>query len=245
MKRFNLNQMYQNESSLQKYIRLTVGEGASIGTLIWHELLLGFCLYIPGAAGLMIRNILYHLAFPKFSRKSYIGNQVTLRCPRQILLELGVIVDDDVQLIATSRIPIAISIGEKSFLRSRVMLNAGTPEGYIKIGAHCSIGQSTILYGNGGLIIGDNVMIAGQCFIVASSHVHEPGPTPFNQQGYTAKGITIGDNVWIGAGAKILDGVNIGDGAIIGSNAVVNQSVPSGATFAGIPARAVNKPEDM
>jgi serine O-acetyltransferase len=49
----------------------------------------------------------------------------------------------------------------------------------------------------------------------------------------------IGDDVFIGAGARILGGIRIGDGAIIGANAVVIQDIPDGATAVGIPARVI------
>jgi serine O-acetyltransferase len=51
----------------------------------------------------------------------------------------------------------------------------------------------------------------------------------------------IGNDVYIGAGAKILGPVTIGDGAIIGANAVVIDDVPAGATAVGVPARIVAK----
>jgi serine O-acetyltransferase len=47
----------------------------------------------------------------------------------------------------------------------------------------------------------------------------------------------IGDNVFIGAGARVLGGIRIGNDAVIGANAVVVQSIPDGATAVGIPAR--------
>ena len=239
---YNLKERYNNESPLRRYIRLTVGENASVASLIVHELVLSIFLYIPGLLGFVVRSIFYPLFFPGISHSSRIGRSVTLRCPRQIQLSAGVVIDDSVQLIATSRKSPAIRIGENSFLRSFAMLNAGSPDGFISVGQNCSIGQSAILYGNGGLTIGDDVMIAGQCFIVASSHNHERMDKPYSEQGYSARGITIGNNVWIGAGAKILDGVTIGDGAIIGANAVVTHSVPSYTTVVGIPARPLEKP---
>jgi acetyltransferase-like isoleucine patch superfamily enzyme len=52
--------------------------------------------------------------------------------------------------------------------------------------------------------------------------------------------VTIGDGVWLGAGAKILDGVTLGDGAVIGAGAVVRESVPASAIAVGIPARVVS-----
>ena len=52
----------------------------------------------------------------------------------------------------------------------------------------------------------------------------------------------VGDNVVIGAGAKILGGIRIGDNAVVGANSVVLDSVPSGATVVGIPARLTRLP---
>lgn len=54
----------------------------------------------------------------------------------------------------------------------------------------------------------------------------------------------IGDNVFIGAGARILGGIHIGNGAKIGANAVVIGDVPEGATVVGIPARVVGNSEE-
>lgn len=52
---------------------------------------------------------------------------------------------------------------------------------------------------------------------------------------------SIGDDVYIGAGARILGGVTVGDGAIIGANAVVIEDVPAGATAVGVPARLIRR----
>jgi len=234
---YNLAEIYAAESRLRRYMRLTVGEEGGMWALFWHEAVLGLCTGLPGLPGLWMRNALYPKVFGGIHRRTYIGRHATLRCPRHITTEEGVVIDDFAQLIATSREPVAIKIGANSFVRSFAMINAGPPEGFVRIGRNSGIGQGTILYGNGGLTIGDNVMIAGQCFVVASSHQFDDPTKPISEQGYTAKGIVIEDNVWIGAGAKILDGVTIGKGGIVGANAVVTRSVPPGEHVGGIPAR--------
>ena len=53
-------------------------------------------------------------------------------------------------------------------------------------------------------------------------------------------GITIEDDIWLGAGVKVLDGVTIGKGAIIGAGAVVNEDIPANAIAGGIPARIID-----
>lgn len=52
---------------------------------------------------------------------------------------------------------------------------------------------------------------------------------------------TIGDNVYIGPGAKIFGPITIGDNVVIGANAVVNKSFPSDCTIAGVPAKVISK----
>ncbi len=51
----------------------------------------------------------------------------------------------------------------------------------------------------------------------------------------------IGNNVFIGAGARVLGGIQVGDGAVIGANAVVIHDVPPGATAVGVPAKVIKQ----
>lgn len=55
----------------------------------------------------------------------------------------------------------------------------------------------------------------------------------------------IGDNVFIGAGARVLGGIHLGDNATIGANAVVLHDVPAGATAVGIPAKIIKNKETL
>lgn len=236
-RQFNLHVLHANESAWQKYKRLVAGAySTNVGWLL-HELATVFLCGLGGVLGYAARAYFYPKIFRGISSSVYFGVGLTIRCPAQILVGPGVIFDDYCQLIANSDSNPSIKIGDNSFVRSFASLNAGPPEGFIHIGKNSAIGQMSVLYGNGGLVIGDNVMIAGQCFIVASSHRFDQEGIPMVMQGITARGIKIEDNVWVGAGAKILDGVTIGSGAIVGANAVVTKDVPPGGRVGGVPAR--------
>jgi hypothetical protein len=75
--------------------------------------------------------------------------------------------------------------------------------------------------------------------IIPANHVFARLDVPINRQGFTAKGIHIGRDVWMGANATILDGVTTGDGAVVAAGAVVNHDVPSYQIVGGVPARRI------
>jgi acetyltransferase-like isoleucine patch superfamily enzyme len=95
------------------------------------------------------------------------------------------------------------------------------------------------LYGTGGIRVGNYVRIAAHNVIVASSHQYGSTEIPIKQQGFSAKGIVIEDDVWIGAGCRILDGVRIGRGAIIAAGAVITKDVEPFDIVGGVPAKVI------
>jgi acetyltransferase-like isoleucine patch superfamily enzyme len=61
---------------------------------------------------------------------------------------------------------------------------------------------------------------------------------PMMEQGvYSEDPVVIGDDVWLGAGAMVLDGVKIGKGCIVGAGAVVTKNLPDYAVAVGVPAK--------
>ncbi len=112
--------------------------------------------------------------------------------------------------------------------------------GKIKIGSGCSINPYTIIYGHGaGTVIGNNVLIAGQCMLIPANHIFLRTDIPINQQGTSSRGVIIEDDVWIASGCRILDGVTIGKGSIIAAGSVVNKSVEPYSMVGGVPARLI------
>lgn len=114
---------------------------------------------------------------------------------------------------------------------------------------HCDYGYNIEIgenfYANYNLIIldcakvtfGDNVQIAPNCGFYAVGH---PLDADTRASGVEfSKPITIGNNVWIGAGVTVLAGVNIGDNTVIGAGSVVTKDIPANVLAFGNPCRVI------
>ena len=130
-----------------------------------------------------------------------------------------------------------IAIGKRAKIHPGSMLLAHN--GKISIGDDFSLNPYSVLYGTGGLAIGNAVRIAAHVVIIPANHVFTDPDRPIHSQGITKLGITIEDDVWIGAGAVILDGAHISRGCVIAAGAVVRGRTTPMAVFAGVPARFI------
>lgn len=139
-------------------------------------------------------------------------------------------VDDDKALI---------DIGANTYIARNAMVLSQT--GQIKIGANCSVNPFSVLYGLGGLTIGNYVRIACHTVIVPANHIFDRMDIPIHRQGLTKEGILIEDDVWIGARVTILDGCRIGKGSVIGAGSVVTKNVDPYSVVYGVPAKTVRK----
>ena len=106
----------------------------------------------------------------------------------------------------------------------------------VVIGNSVSIAEFVHIWGAGGVVIGDDTLIASHCVI--TSQTHTIGSKLFRET-LEIKPVTIGKNVWIGASAIILPGITIGDGSVIGAGSVITKNVPEGSVVAGIPAKFI------
>jgi acetyltransferase-like isoleucine patch superfamily enzyme len=77
--------------------------------------------------------------------------------------------------------------------------------------------------------------------MLAVNHIFHDPTRPMMEQGITAEGIVIEDDVWIGAGAIITDGVHIGKGAVVAAGAVVTKDVLAHTVVGGIPAKVIKE----
>jgi len=136
-------------------------------------------------------------------------------------------------------------LGDRSIVMHGAVLHVynfrGLPNSGIFIGEDCLIGEYSVIRGQGGVTIGDRVYTSPFTQIIAVNHVFEDPKLPFVDQGITAEGIVIEDDVWLGAGAIITDGVTIGKGAVVAAGAVVTKDVLPHSVVGGVPAKIIKK----
>lgn len=130
---------------------------------------------------------------------------------------------------------VGVSIGNNVYLQEYVTINAN--RGHVRIGNDSWLGPYSLVYGNGGVNIGSDVIIASHCAINTVSHHADRADIPMNQQGTFCDPVTIEDDVWIGIGVIILQGVRVGRSSIIGAGAVVTRDILPGSVSLGVPAR--------
>ncbi len=112
----------------------------------------------------------------------------------------------------------------------------------ISIGENSHINQYCCVWASpvSRVVLGKNLLMGPGVKIFSSNHGTESNSV-MNRQAWAGKDIVIGDDVWIGANAVILEGVNVADGAIIGAGAVVTKDVPGYSIVAGVPAKMIKK----
>ena len=228
-------------SSLQQ-IRLYVNRQATGFGRYWLEqtlyLLVG---WVPTVVGIAIRGILYRLIL-KIDGWAAIEDGVRLRFANYIRLGHGVYLDKGSYLHAC---PNGIEIGANTIVMHGAILHVynfrDIPHSSIKIGRDTLIGEYSVIRGQGGVEIGDRVYTSPFVQIIAVNHVFADRQRPFVEQGITAAGIVIEDDVWLGAGAIITDGVRVGKGAVVAAGAVVTADVAPHTLVGGVPARLLRE----
>jgi acetyltransferase-like isoleucine patch superfamily enzyme len=201
-------------------------------------LLLG---WVPTVLGIVLRGLLYRVIL-KMNGWAAIENGVRIRFANRIKLGHHVYIDNGSYLHAT---PNGIDIDAGTVVMHGAVLHVynfrNIPESGIRIGKDCLIGEFCLIRGQGGVVIGDRVYTSPYSQIIAVNHVFEDSGRPFVEQGITAEGIIIENDVWIGSGAIITDGVRIGQGAVVAAGAVVTKNVPPNTVVGGVPAETVRE----
>lgn len=221
----------------EKYSALVVGR-PGLGALLKHELVVSIAQARAGALGLALRKALYPRLLGSCGRNVIFGQNVVLRHPHKIHIGSNVVIDDNCLLDAKGETNGGIRIADGVFVGRNTILSC--KNGDIEVGAGANLGFNCEVFSASRVRIGRSVLIAAYAYVIGGDHDFSDPSTSVIEQRRVSIGVTIGDGVWIGAGAKILDGVDVGDDAVIGAAAVVRESVPPAAIAVGIPARVVS-----
>lgn len=221
------------------------GKASSLPRYLLSELLQGVLGWIPSLVGIGLRSVAYKLILSSEGLPA-IEDHVRLHRPEDIRLGRRVYLDHGVYLHGG---PGGLEIGPGSWVMNGSRLHVFNfrelPHAGIRVGSRTFIGEASIMRGQGGISIGDNVLFGPATQVLAVNHVFSDPNVPIMDQGITAQGIVIEDNCWIGAGAMVLDGVRIGRNSCIGAGAVVTTSVPPFSLALGTPARVVRDLRDQ
>jgi acetyltransferase-like isoleucine patch superfamily enzyme len=109
----------------------------------------------------------------------------------------------------------------------------------LHLGNNVSIHPLCYIDAQGDILIGNDVSISHNVSIVSFEHDYSDASKPIKDAAVILKEVVIEDDVWIGAGARVLAGARIGAGSVIGAGAVVKKDIPPMSVAVGVPAHVV------
>jgi len=171
----------------------------------------------------------------------FVGRRVIVEYAGLLRVGRSCIFEDGVSISALSEFGVNfasnVTIGKGAIIQcTGVIARRGFG---VEVGENSAIGPLSFIGAQGGVKIGSNVIMGPGVRIFSENHRFTDLALPIRLQGESRKGVVIGDDCWIGAGATIVDGVTIGTGCVIAAGAVVTRSVSDRTIVAGVPARAI------
>lgn len=158
-----------------------------------------------------------------------------LRLDRSCYVGPGISLGPD----AVGKVSGILEVADSCELNQGVELNPWG--GSIRIARRVWLGPYVVIYGHGGVEIGEQTLVSMHCAILSSNHAIPAMGVLIRDVADESLPTKIGRDVWIGANAVILGGVTIGDGAAVAAGAVVNRDVEAGAVVGGVPARVIRR----
>jgi virginiamycin A acetyltransferase len=130
-----------------------------------------------------------------------------------------------------------IVIGAEVMIDSFVKIKCAGGSGDVSIGRGCYINSGTVLYTGNGISMGEHVLIAANCVLAPVNHHFRSRNQLIVEQRFAPGkgGIVIEDDVWLGAGAVVLDGTHIRRGAVVGACSLVRGELDAYGIYAGNP----------
>ncbi len=174
-------------------------------------------------------------------------------CGRKVVVEHGYQVDAGPNLILEDLVHInALSERGVSFGRNvtvakgsvivctGVIANRGVG---LRVGDCSAIGAHSFIGAQGGITIGNDVIMGPGVRIFSENHNYDQLVLPIRKQGEIRLPVAIEDDCWVGSGVTILGGVTVGRGTVIAAGSVVTKSIPPLSVVAGVPAKVIKNRE--
>jgi len=195
----------------------------------------------------LIRGLILKLFLKRSSGLLFVGRRVKVRHGYKIIAGKNLILEDNVSINALSEN--GITLGDHvSIARDSILFCTGViayrGKG-ITIGNRTGISARAYFAGQGGITIGDDVIMGPNVQIFSENHEFSSLNFTIKEQGVTKQAVVIGNNCWLGGGTIILAGVTIGDGCVVAAGSVVTKSFPSNSVIAGIPAKLIKNRENV
>lgn len=182
------------------------------------------------------------IRFAGTAHHPFVGRAVTIRARRKIHLGAGVTLADGCVVDAVSvhgvHLGDNVTVGRNTRIECTGSIR--TIGWGIDVGDSVGMGTDCFYGCAGGITIGTDTIVGNFVSFHSESHVIADRTTPIRRQGVSHRGITIGDDCWIGAKATILDGARVGRGSVVAAGAVVvaGEYAPFGI-YGGVPARRI------
>lgn len=191
----------------------------------------------------LTRGFIRSFGFAKVGSKLVLGRGVKLRVKSKMNFGKDVRLGDKTFIDALSVYGLHMGNGTKLGSNSKIVISGNLSHlgKGIWIGENSSFSDNTFFGAAGGIKIGKDVIAGQNVRFHAENHNYSDLNTPIRLQGVNHKGIEIGDNVWIGAGAVFLDGAKVGDNSVVAANSVVQKKFSDNSVIGGVPAKRIKK----
>ena len=217
------------------HLRSPVPRFIRTSDILWFLMRRGGTAYLNG--------LLKRWQFKSCGRRLIIGRRSIFYFPRFISLGNHVFIANHCIFHGLSTK--GFQIGNRVHIREYTLIQATSQLNDPGIGAVIEddvyIGPHGYLGAGGGIHIGKGSVLGAYVQLLAENHNFDNPDLPICEQGVLRKGIHVGENVWVGNSAIILDGVEIGNGSVIGAGTVVTKSVPENSIVAGNPGRVIRQ----
>lgn len=195
-----------------------------------------------GRLSMLIRGMFCKIGFKKSGRIVFIGKNVKIKSKGHITSGSGLTIEDGCHINALCRGGVEIgdnfSLGKNSIIEcTGVIRELGES---LKIGNDVGIAANAFISVRGNVSIGSSTIFGPGVKLFSENHIFSDINTPIYLQGAERKGISIGEDCWLGANVVVLDGVHIGNHCVVAAGAVVNKDLPDYSIAGGVPAKIIS-----